>query len=263
MNTGFFKRPANKKPMPTFPKPPKPKHIPDPTRDHIPVAAPDAPGVFCVTERGFDAPHPRLNALHEFKAFNVGGTWDAAQKAEVDRVAPIWKAFRKGDVTARDQLPRNLYVQPGVRLPDPIPTVFTAGRRDAFYVREDIANIFRQHNLGEAALLPVDIYDVDGLNTYDARAYLLAPGTFRPTLDIRTSKLSKNRYASYPEFSVYREKETWHDLTPLTQPDDGLAVWWDDKIINSVFFSAALVSDLKGTGFEQDVIVGRIGPGPL
>ncbi|MBY5934822.1 hypothetical protein KUV51_17575 [Tateyamaria omphalii] len=93
MNSGFFKRPANEKPMQTFP-PPEPEHAPDPTRDHMPAAAPDAPGVFSVTERGFDELHPRLNALHEFKAFNVAGQRDAAQIAELDRVAPIWKAFK-------------------------------------------------------------------------------------------------------------------------------------------------------------------------
>ncbi|MBY5934823.1 hypothetical protein KUV51_17580 [Tateyamaria omphalii] len=123
-----------------------------------------------------------------------------------------------------------------MRFPDAIPTVFTGGRMNVFYMREDIANILRQHNLGDAALLPVDIYDADGLNTYDERAYLLAPGTFRPTVDIRASRLRRNRYASKPEFSLYYDAETWRDLTPLAQPDDGLAVWWDDKIINTVFF---------------------------
>jgi hypothetical protein len=191
----------------------------------------------------------------DLKVFNhvpyKNGQFDPATAPEVERTAPIYNAIAGGDQAARKDFPQRLYWSGKCAYPGPLkPLSVLAGR--FLILRADIAAIFRQHDLGDAALLPVTLLDGDQTTLIAQDALVLVPGTFRRTVDHASPHLSKNRYARPPRFSLLDEPDQLAQVKLLPQANDGLALWWDDTIQHALFLRGHLVRELSRSGLDNE-----------
>ena len=222
-----------------------------------PVASQDAPPIFAVRDRTFDNPHPRLGAFSSVKNAQ-GSMFTEAQSAEVEARISILNAIEKGNVKARSQLPPAIYLREGFTVPDPFPSIFWAGTT-IYIVTGAVARIMRSHDMGDAGLIPVTAYDNGGVTAFDQELYMLAPGTFRPSIKATSPGLSKNRYTKDVRFTLSGEDAAFREMIPLEQPENASSIWWDRIIQWSFFLNEALVNDLKSTSFEEDIVLRKVG----
>lgn len=223
-----------------------------------PEAGRDAPSIFAVRARTYDNFHPRLDAFTFLKNYSKHGATEE-QVAEMDASAQMWHDVCKGSEAARSQLPSAIYLREDFKFPDPFPSIFVPGTR-IFLVSGEVARIMRSHDMGEAALLPVAVHDNAGTTTYDQEVFILAPGTFRPTIKATSPNLHRNRYSKALQFRLpTSEASEFKELIPLEQPQNASSIWWDRIIQWSFFVNEDLVRDLKSTRFEKDAALIKVG----
>lgn len=172
---------------------------------------------------------------------------------------PMWNDIRDGSEDARSRLPSAIYLREGLEFPDPFPSIFIPGTQ-IFLVSGEVARIMRSHDMGDAALVPVTVHDNSGATPFDQEVFILAPGSFRPTIKATSPELHQNRYSKGLRMSLRGiEEPAPHSLIPLEQPHNASAIWWDRIIQWSFFMNEALVEDLKSTRFEKDVLLRKVG----
>lgn len=127
--------------------------------------------------------------------------------------------------------------------------------RRLLVLRADVADIFARHKLGDARLVPVDLYDSDNTTKFDDQAYLLVPRGARKTVETTEAVqgLRKIRYTNPPRFHLGGVTEDLSGLSDITldMPDDTPACWMDPQIANAVFLNTALVNDLQAAGHAK------------
>lgn len=224
-----------------------------------PEADRDAPPIFAVRERTYDNSHPRLNAFTFIENYSEKHGANAEQVAQMEASRQMWNDVTQGSEAARSQLPSSIYLREGYRLPDPFPGIFIPGTQ-IFVVSGEVAGIMRSHDIGDAALVPVAVQDNAGTTVFDEEAFILAPGTFRPTIKATSPGLLKNRYSKALRLRLPTDDAcAFRELIALEQPENSCSIWWDRIIQWSFFINEDLVEDLKSTRFEKDAVVCKIG----
>lgn len=200
--------------------------------------------------------------IREDTEFNAvpykNGQFDISTAPEADQHSVIHQGVRKGDAEARKQMPGRYYRVGTAPMVGPLKSVTVAGG-NFLILRADVAEIVRQHDIGEADLMPIELIDFDNETSIDTEAFLLLPGTFHRTIDHASPHLIKNRYSRLPRFRLPHEEKKKAELKCLGHPPTGLALWWDETIDFAAFLNAALIEALKSAGLNDRLKASRIG----
>ncbi|CAN0478053.1 unnamed protein product [Hapterophycus canaliculatus] len=113
-------------------------------------------------------------------------------------------------------------------------------------LREDVADIFSRHNLGDMKLVEMELYDRDNATKFDDRAFMLVPGGGRKTIDttVNASGLKKVNSSNPPRYFLPSPNDELKDLRAMDLSEDGVACWVDPDVPYALFLNSVLANDL-------------------
>lgn len=156
------------------------------------------------------------------------------------------RAFKRGEALEPADLPPAMWISPRFAEDDrrKLPHLFSAG--GYFTVSEPFAEVLRGFDLGRTRLHPVELLHLDRETPFPGRYYFLNIAEvhrhFSPELSARWEPY-KDPKTSYLGSPPLPQKDD--DLTVAPAALDGPAIWLDDTIGRSLFFSDPLVRALR------------------
>lgn len=120
-----------------------------------------------------------------------------------------------------------------------------------------MAEVFARHNLGEAKLLPLDLYDRKRTVKFDQQLFALIPGNDRRTIDteVTCKAIRPIRYTDPQRYMLGSLEYDYSEIATFDQPDDDIACWMDSQVSGTLFFDEALVKDLTAAGFADRFVL--------
>ncbi|WP_157033336.1 hypothetical protein [Loktanella sp. S4079] len=142
--------------------------------------------------------------------------------------------FSKNDMgipLARDRFPEKVYWRNKWKFDKSLPQFFHSG---FIFINEKAANILRDHDLGQGALYPVDLFENDRVTPIEANILTLCIGNQKDTVLLDQSENMKRLWPRHDFFSPQLWVEDDNivvDRSCLEGPD-----LWADPKIKFVFF---------------------------
>lgn len=166
--------------------------------------------------------------------------------AHLQRQAPAQDAAASGEPVDPDLLPERLFHTKRSRFEGP---PGPAGQNAFLYLRGDVCEVLRRHDLGHAILHDVDLFQFDTTTPVGASLTLVTPGASRNTIDIARSGLRRSAY-NERQVDMPFPGPKMSSLVAVPDLPDTPAIWADPQIPGYPFFSDALQQDLEAAGFK-------------
>lgn len=181
-----------------------------------------------------------------------------AKRAETARFGALLLALARGEPFSHDDIPNSLDWAPGSKRT--FKTLKPVTINGFLLLRKDVADIFVRHNLGDAQLRPMDLYDRKRTVKFDQQLFAFIPGNDRRTIDtgVKCSAIRAIRHTTPQRFMLGFASADMQEIGTLGQPDDDIACWMDNHVANTLFFSDALVNDLAAAGFENNFFLHKL-----
>ncbi|MBY4894413.1 hypothetical protein KUL25_16780 [Rhodobacteraceae bacterium N5(2021)] len=199
-----------------------------------------------MTERIWFCDVPRsTSALIGFAA----AASDDPDRLEVSkRLKPIFTANWRGEKVSEGDVPDKLYYRQPGRFRKPVPPVFVNGFT---YLRADVAEILRAHDMGQAALFAVNLFQNDKVTPVEGDVFTLNVANSKPTIDPESFGL--RRFVPGQDWYVLpRDLPARHgNFTAPRSTLEGPDLWVDPRIVQTMFFSDRLVQSLKAAKLHR------------
>lgn len=170
----------------------------------------------------------------------------------------VLNRISRGEPFSDDEYPKRLVWDDGNAKPysGKVPAVFTNG---FIFLRQEVAEIFSGFDLGDATLVPFDLYEQDNTTKIDVKAFALVSRSRLRTIDLDSPNLRKVRYSNPPNFKMPLEPDDLANLKVLDLPADCPAYWADPRIDFSIFMNSDLANALVDAGYGTDFFLNPLG----
>lgn len=174
---------------------------------------------------------------------------DDAQREALKRYKAAFRRDMAGEVVAPEDVPHMMYFgQPG-EYTDPLPPAFFNG---FVFLRDDAADIFMAHDLGDAALFPVDLFQNDRTTPVLPKVHALNRANRKATLNAADYGL-RRMVPGQELFNLPRDMPKRHkDFTAPRATLDGPDLWVDPTIVQTMFLSDRLAQALISAKIDKE-----------
>lgn len=166
--------------------------------------------------------------------------------AHLNQLAPVQEAANRGEPVDADVLPDRLFHAKSCAFRG---QVRPATMNGWLYVRPEVADILRRHDLGHAVLKPVTLFQKEEATPVGIDLLLVTPGASIPTLDVGRTGLKPHPYNTDQTEMPFLHLKMSQKLFALPARHDGPCHWADPQIPGYPFFSDALKQELEDAGF--------------
>ncbi len=170
----------------------------------------------------------------------------------------VLRRIRLGEPFSDDEYPRRLVWDDGDAKPyaGKVRRVFTNG---FVFLRDDVAAIFSRFDLGDATLVPFDLYEQDNTTQIDVKVFGLVSRSRLHTIDPTSPDLRKVRYSDPQRYFLPTDKTAWTKVRLLDLPVDRPDYWGDPAIDDCIFLSSDLAEALVDAGLEKAFFLRKLG----
>jgi hypothetical protein len=124
-----------------------------------------------------------------------------------------------------------------------------------YILKERLAKLFAQFDLGEGGLVPFPIYKSDLATRYPGDFFLLNFGarknTFLPENSNSVARMAVDRKTGQQIWDVHSWRQN-SDVVVTTDALAGADVWFEETLYNEIFLSEALATALIDAGLSED-----------
>lgn len=154
-------------------------------------------------------------------------------------LSDVFKRIRNGEPFSDGEYPKRLVWDDGNAKPysGKVPAVFTSG---FIFLRHDVAEVFFGFDLGDATLVPFDLYEQNNATKIDVKVFALVSRSRRRTIDLDSPNLRKVRYSNPPKFGLPFEPDAFSDLKVLDATSRNSCQWpvWMAPALQAIFVGA-------------------------
>ncbi|MCE7519696.1 hypothetical protein LZG37_16290 [Halomonas titanicae] len=149
---------------------------------------------------------------------------------------------KKGEASADDSFPDELYVASEYEKISKIPNIFSAG--GVWVISGRFAEVLRRFELGQTGLYPVKLFHHDRKTPFEGEYFVLAFGETKDTFVPEESPKIRNIFMSKDIWGP-RNSDNEDSLALSSEVLQGFDLWMEKKVAHVFFLSDRLVDALK------------------
>ena len=183
----------------------------------------------------------------------IRGFWSYVnnENAATSYAENAWALVRKieaGAPALKGELPARLFHSRQADFREKLPPFFHSS---LMVINRKAADVVRSHNIGDAIISPVELYQNDQTTRISGDYFVLCPGNPTKTIDLENTKGVKKRY---PRQELYKLPLFFDDNSVITLSKGEIShdIWVDPLISGGPFFMSDRLADaLENAGLRK------------